>query len=228
MTKRIMIDINIQELEEFLKQNKMTFAKLAHKMFSSISYFTHVKKQKKMMQVKYKTMVEVLGVPYGTFAISDVTKVQNSQEKRQVRNGTMVKINFDELENHLNSISMTFSRLSMIMNSGHSYFSNVRYQQDCKMSNNKYRQMLYVLNLPMGTFIVERSPETETEPEPRIIIHGHSAICQALDSENSILIHKINHLHRTMGEMIIKLEENNKLIHTYSDYENSKGDNLNG
>ena len=159
MTKRIMIDVNIQELECFLKKNKMTFAQLSHKMFSSISYFTHVKKTKKMMQVKYKTMVEVLGAPYGTFAISDVTKVQNSQEKRQVRSSTMVKINFDELENHLNSIGMTFSRLSMIMNSGHSYFSNVRYQQDCKASNNKYRQMLYVLNLPMGTFIVERSPE---------------------------------------------------------------------
>lgn len=83
MSKKIMIDINIQELEDFLKQNKMTFTQLSLKMFSSISYFTHVKKQKKMMQVKYKTMVEVLGVPYGTFTIGDIFKVQSSQEKKE-------------------------------------------------------------------------------------------------------------------------------------------------
>ena len=220
MANRIMIDVNIQEIENFLKKNKITFSELANKMFASTSYFTRIKKSKKMMLLKYKTMVDILGVPYGTFTIGDISNVRDSQEKTKVKNTTMVEVNFEELENHLHSIGMSISGLSRMMNSAHSFFSNVKKQQGCKMSQNKYRQMVSTLNLPMGTFIVKRSPETE--PEPRIIIHGHSAICQALDSENTTLIHKIKQLHNSIGEMIIELEENNKLIHTYSEDENSK------
>lgn len=159
MANRIMIDVNIQEIENFLKKNKITFSQLANKMFSSTSYFTRIKKSKKMMLLKYKTMVDILGVPYGTFTIGDISNVRDSQEKTKVKNTTMVEVNFEELENHLHSIGMSISGLSRMMNSAHSFFSNVKKQQGCKMSQNKYKQMVSTLNLPMGTFIVKRSPE---------------------------------------------------------------------